>query len=107
MAMDARDLEALKACINRSASTASDAVLKEAAFGKVSGNDLRAAVCQRGKTVNGTRGGDDDDDDDADGLGVCPEDVDWRRVNTHDDGWSSTGETVQDEDVEQDQDQEL
>ena len=28
--MDARDLEALKACINRSASTALDAVLKEA-----------------------------------------------------------------------------
>ena len=30
VAMDARDLEALKACINRSARTASDAVLKEA-----------------------------------------------------------------------------
>ena len=79
-------------------------VLKQAAFGKVSANDLRAAVCQRGKIINGTRGGDDDDDDDddddADGLGVCPEDVDWHRVNTHDDGWSSTEETVEDQDQE-------
>ena len=80
-----------------------DEVLKQAAFGKVSANDLRAAVCQRGKIINGTRGGDDDDDDDdddADGLGVCPEDVDWHRVNTHDDGWSSTEETVEDQDQE-------
>ena len=86
-----------------------DEVLKEAAFGKLSANDLRATVCQRGKNKNGTRGGVDDDDEDADGLGVCPDDVDWRRVNTHDDGWSSTGETFEDEDVDVDvdEDQEL
>jgi hypothetical protein len=84
-----------------------DEALKEAAFGKLSANDLRATVCQRGKNKTGTRGGDDDDDEDADGLGVCPDDVDWRRVNTHDDGWSSTGETLEDEDVDVDEDQEL
>jgi len=82
-----------------------DEVVKDAAFGKTSAEEMRAAVCQRGK--NKTTGGEDD----ANGLGVCPDDVDWQRVNTHEDGWSSTGVTHEREDeeeeVEVDEEQEL
>ena len=75
-----------------------DAVLKEAAFGKVSWNDLRAAVCQRGKTVNGTRGGT---------TTTTTTRTDWACAPRTWTGGESTpttagahGETVKDEDVE-------
>jgi hypothetical protein len=90
-----------------------DEILKEAAFGDLAMNDLNAAVCQAGGKPKQTNG-DGDGDGDATGLRVCPNDVDWARVNTHDDGWSSAGGDGsesgfedQDEDAEVDEDQEL
>lgn len=80
-----------------------DEVLKAAAFGEMKADELRTRVCQVDKSKTS--------DDDANGLNVCPEDVDWERVNTHNDGWSSTGETYDtDEDdkpVEVDEEKEL
>lgn len=65
-----------------------NAIVRGAFDAATSVDDLRARACQRG---DAEAGGDDDADDDAGaGLGVCPEDVDWSRVNTHDDGWSSS-----------------
>ena len=62
------------------------AIVRGAFDAATSVNDLRARACQRGDAEEE----EEEDEDGGAGLGVCPEDVDWSRVNTHDDGWSSS-----------------
>ena len=51
--------------------------------------DAARATCCGGRSRRRADADEDDDEDVVVGLGVCPEDADWSRVNTHDDGWSS------------------
>ena len=70
------------------------AIVRGAFDAATSVNDLRARACQRGDAEEE----EEEDEDGGAGLGVCPEDVDWSRVNTHDDGWSSSSLPTQSKD---------